>query len=120
MPMTVVDNQQERMTYIALISKALLHESWASNSILLYIEMIMNVETLKGFVAPTAPKLDELQQLNPASMINYENTSRKTIKEYGEYGKNTRISRVWEEEANKLHRVGRYLCSFDHSFSTLG
>jgi hypothetical protein len=40
MSMTVVDDEREKMTCIALISKALLHESWASNSILLYIDLV--------------------------------------------------------------------------------
>ncbi|KAL0582179.1 hypothetical protein ABG067_008039 [Albugo candida] len=89
--MTVAKDQQERMTYIALISKALLHTSWASNSILLYIEMIMHVETVKGFVAPRVLKLDELQKLNPANMIKYEHISNKAMKEYRK-----------DEQSNKL------------------
>ncbi|KAI8078967.1 uncharacterized protein B0P05DRAFT_541886 [Gilbertella persicaria] len=34
------ENERERMTYIALISKALLHETWKSDSILYYIELL--------------------------------------------------------------------------------
>ncbi|KAI8364563.1 hypothetical protein BD560DRAFT_164355 [Blakeslea trispora] len=34
------ENEKERMTYIALISKALLHDSWRHDSILYYIELL--------------------------------------------------------------------------------
>jgi hypothetical protein len=44
------DVEKEKIPYIALISKTLLQESWASNSILLYIDWIREFKVLRGFV----------------------------------------------------------------------
>lgn len=40
MPRITTEDQREKMVYIALISKALLHLSWASHSILFYIDLV--------------------------------------------------------------------------------
>ena len=50
MKQSIVQNEREKMTCIALISKALLQEHWASSSILNYIELIREFKLHKGFV----------------------------------------------------------------------
>ncbi|KAL9548394.1 hypothetical protein MBANPS3_005703 [Mucor bainieri] len=52
MKMSTVEDERERMTCIALISKALLQERWASSSILNYIEMVRDFKRLRGFTMP--------------------------------------------------------------------
>jgi hypothetical protein len=47
MAMTVVENEREKMTYIALIAKALLDPSWASHSILVYLDLVRYVTLFK-------------------------------------------------------------------------
>ncbi|KAL7313618.1 hypothetical protein PS15m_007342 [Mucor circinelloides] len=52
MKMSIVENEREKMTCIALISKALLQERWASSSVLNYIEMVRDFKLHKGFTTP--------------------------------------------------------------------
>lgn len=47
------DIEKEKIPYIALISKALLQEPWASYSILLYIDWVRDFKALGGFVPGT-------------------------------------------------------------------
>lgn len=59
MKLSIVQNEREKMTCIALISKALLQEHWASSSILNYVESIREFKLYKGFVTKntvTPPK----------------------------------------------------------------
>ncbi|KAI8350928.1 hypothetical protein EDC96DRAFT_519232 [Choanephora cucurbitarum] len=55
MKMAVVskENEKEKMTCIALISKALLHETWHHDSILYYIDMLRLVQTRQNITEPT-------------------------------------------------------------------
>lgn len=43
MALTVVNDEREKMTYVALIAKALLQPSWASHSILVYLDLVRYV-----------------------------------------------------------------------------
>ncbi|KAF1804576.1 hypothetical protein V8B55DRAFT_1499181 [Mucor lusitanicus] len=52
MKMSIVEDEREKMTCVALISKALLQERWASSSILSYIEMVRDFKLHRGFTAP--------------------------------------------------------------------
>lgn len=52
MSMSIVEDEREKMTCVALISKALLQERWASSSILNYIEMVRDFKLHKGFTEP--------------------------------------------------------------------
>lgn len=54
MKMSIVEDEREKMTCIALISKALLQERWASSSILNYIEMVRDFKLHRGFTAPNS------------------------------------------------------------------
>ncbi|KAI8076271.1 hypothetical protein BDF21DRAFT_66511 [Thamnidium elegans] len=72
MSMTIVDNQREKMTYIALISKALLHPSWASYSILVYIDLIRDLKLHKGFETPVKPDFTVLPKLAPNTITDYK------------------------------------------------
>lgn len=83
MAMTDVDNERERMTCIALIAKALLHQSWADYSILLYLDMIRDVKLQKGFVVSVE---GDSNSLTPASII-VDKKQRKPLKIYSEQGK---------------------------------
>lgn len=83
MVMTDVDNKRERMTCIALIAKALLHQSWGDYSILLYLDMIRDVKLQKGFVASVDGDSDIL---TPASIVD-DKKQGKPLKIYSEQGK---------------------------------
>ncbi|CAO3634881.1 unnamed protein product [Mucor hiemalis] len=80
MAMTDVDNERERMTCIALIAKALLHQSWADYSILLYLDMIRDIKLQKGFVVSVE---GDSNSLTPASII-VDKKQRKPLKIYSE------------------------------------
>ncbi|GAN07701.1 hypothetical protein MAM1_0172d07203 [Mucor ambiguus] len=54
MKMSIVEDEKEKMTCIALISKALLQERWASSSVLNYIEMVRDFKLHKGFTVPNS------------------------------------------------------------------
>ncbi|GAA5817484.1 hypothetical protein MFLAVUS_011032 [Mucor flavus] len=72
MSMTVVENQREKMTYIALISKTLLHPSWAGYSILVYIDLIRYIKLHKAFEVPVKPDFTMLSKLAPNTIVDYK------------------------------------------------
>lgn len=84
MAMTDVDNEREKMTCIALIAKALLQESWADYSILVYLDMIREVKVQKGFVIPASGEGDTL---TPANIVNYNKKQETPVKIHSEQGK---------------------------------
>lgn len=81
MAMTDVDNEREKMTCIALIAKALLQESWADYSILVYLDMIREVKVQKGFVIPASGEGDTL---TPANIVNYNKKQETPVKIHSE------------------------------------
>ena len=83
MQLSTTQDGKAGMTCIALISKALLMESWADYSILVYLEMVRNVKINKGFV--THCDLDTMKVLTPASVSNH--SIEKVDIEYTEQGK---------------------------------
>lgn len=84
MVMTDVDNEREKMTCIALIAKAMLQESWADYSILVYLDMIREVMVQNGFVIPANGESDPL---TPANIGKYKKKQEKPVKIYSEQGK---------------------------------
>ncbi|KAI9348899.1 hypothetical protein BD770DRAFT_164252 [Pilaira anomala] len=83
MPMIYVENQRERMTYIALISKALLHSTWSSYSILIYIEFVRDLKLHGTFATPVKPDFKVLPKLTPNTIMEYK-TLRISKKKYTE------------------------------------
>ncbi|KAG2196055.1 hypothetical protein INT47_008149 [Mucor saturninus] len=64
MPRIVTEDQREKMVYIALISKALLHPSWNNNSILFHIDLVREFQLLKHFTKPNKPDFLDLTPHN--------------------------------------------------------
>lgn len=62
------------MTCIALISKALLQERWASSSILNYIEMVRDFKLHRGFTAPNPTA--HLQGPQDIALLNSSATTK--------------------------------------------